>query len=502
MKIDKKVIVIGAGFSGISTASHLAKAGFQVTVLEKHDQAGGRARVFEQEGFLFDMGPSWYWMPDVFDRYFESFGKKTAQMYELQRLSPSYRVFWQENDQTDVPSDLKKLADLFEALEPGSSLKLKQFLEEAEYKYEVGMRDMVYKPGIALTEYLDTRFIKGIFTTHLFTSFSKFIRRYFSNPKILQLLEFPVLFLGARPKDIPALYSLMNYADMVLGTWYPKGGMGKIVDAMVKVAIEQGVVFNYEEEVYRIDCKQKKAYNVHTSKGDHSCDYVVAAADYHHVDQNLLEPQYRNYSVNYWKNRVMAPSCALFYLGVKGRIEGLLHHNLFFDADFDVHAEAIYAHPDWPKQPLFYVCAPSKSDPLVAPEGHENLFVLIPVAPGLKNSSLNTEHYFNLVMERLEERVGYSIRQNIVFRRDYTGANFIADYNAFRGNAYGLANTLLQTGPLKPKVKNKHLNNFYYTGQLTAPGPGVPPALISGEVVANEIISQEKRINKGNKRIA
>ena len=496
MNSSKKIVVIGAGFAGLSAASHLAKAGHQVTVIEKNITAGGRARVFSHEGFLFDMGPSWYWMPDVFERYFASFGKRPSDYYALTRLTPSYKVYWPENQATEVPADLEQLGAMFEALEPGSASKLTAFLVEAQYKYKVGMQEMVYKPGISLAEYASMKFLKGVFTTHLFTPFSKFIRQYFSHPQILQLLEFPVLFLGARPKDIPALYSLMNYADMVLGTWYPQGGMGKIIDGMVDVAVNLGVQFAYGVEVTKIDCKGHQAYNVQTSGMNYSCDYVVAGADYHHVDQKLLDPSYRNYSPKYWQGRTMAPACVIFYLGLNRRVPELLHHNLFFDTPFDVHADEIYKHPDWPKNPLFYVCVPSKTDASVAPSGHENLFVLIPVAPGLNNSEEKNDHYFNLVMKRMEDRIGFSIREHIVYRRDYNGSNFMADYNSFKGNAYGLANTLLQTGPLKPKLKNKHLSNLYYTGQLTAPGPGVPPALISGEIVAHEIQRQIKKHTK------
>ena len=486
MSLKKEVIVIGAGFSGLSTATHLAQKGYQVRVVEKHGQPGGRARTFLASGFLFDRGPSWYWMPDVFERYFNTFGKTTSDYYQLKRLSPSYRVFWENSPATDVPSDINQLKALFESIEAGSANQLEKFLKSAEYKYQVGINDMVLKPGLSLTEYLDKRFLYGILTTHLLTPFSKYIRKHFKHPQLHQLLEFPILFLGARPADIPALYSLMNYADMVLGTWYPMGGMGEIVNGMYQLALEKGVVFNFNEEVYRIDAQGKQITNVHTSKGDYQPLGLIASADYHHVDQNLLQPQFRSYSADYWKSRTMAPSCLLYYVGVSRKIKGLLHHNLFFDADFGQHAHQIYTNPSWPDKPLFYVCAPSVTDPSVAPAGCENLFILIPVAPGITDTPAIRQQYFDVVMQRIEAQLGESFREQIIYRSDYAGSDFTADYNSFRGNAYGLANTLMQTGPLKPRVASKKIKNLYYAGQLTAPGPGVPPALLSGQVVANE----------------
>jgi len=488
----KKVAVIGSGFAGISAAACLAQAGFDVTLFEKNSSAGGRARKFEEQGFVFDMGPSWYWMPDVFDKFFARFGKKTSEYYHLERLSPSYRIYYKTNDQMDIPAGVEGLCELFNKLEPGSGAKLLLFLEEGKYKYDIGINDLVYKPGLKLSELVDLKVIMGIFKLHVFQSLSKYVRKFFKNPRIIQLLEFPVLFLGATAQKTPALYSLMNYADMALGTWYPKGGMFKIVEAMTAVAKEQGVKFKFNSNVTGFSLNGNAIKEIIVNGEPLTFDYVVAGADYHHVEQTLLPVSHRRYSEKYWQSRSMAPSSLIFYLGVNKKIEGLLHHTLFFDQDFTLHSNEIYEDPKWPTSPQFYVSCPSKTDPSVAPADCENIFILIPVAPGLHDEESTREHYFNLVMDRFEKIIGQTIREHIIFKRSYAHKDFISDYHAFKGNAYGLANTILQTANLKPSMVNKKVKNLFYTGQLTVPGPGVPPSLISGQVVADEIIKRQK----------
>ncbi|MCA6073660.1 phytoene desaturase family protein [Fulvivirga sedimenti] len=484
----KSVAVIGAGFAGLAAATSLADKGHDVTVYEKNSMAGGRAREFEAEGFLFDMGPSWYWMPDVFERYFERFGKKVSDYYDLIRLDPSYRVVFGQNEHWDIPASLDEFYALFESVEPGSSVKLKKFLKEAAYKYDVGINKLVYKPGRSLRELLDPELFSGLLRLHVFSSISSYIRKHFSDPRIIQLLEFPVLFLGAMPSDTPALYSLMNYADIALGTWYPKGGMHRIVEGMKSLAEEKGVKFRFNSEVKSFQMEGNKIAAISLSDGTSGKhDYIVAGADYHHVEQHLLPKSYRKYSPEYWDSRKMAPSSLIFYLGVSKELPNLLHHNLFFDRDFGVHARLIYKEPAWPEEPLFYVCCTSKTDQSSAPEGMENVFILIPVAPGLEDTEKARDKLYTHVMDRLEQHCGTDLRKNVVYKRSYAHRDFVSDYHAFKGNAYGLANTLLQTANLKPAIFNKKVRNLYFTGQLTVPGPGVPPSLISGQVVAEEI---------------
>jgi phytoene desaturase len=484
-----KVNVIGSGFAGLSVATHLAHEGYDVEVFEKNDSLGGRARKFEKDGFTFDMGPSWYWMPDVFDQYFAKFGKTVEDYYDLIRLDPSYRVYFAKDHKMDLPASMEGMYELFEKYEPGSSKNLKKFLEEAAYKYEVGINDLVYKPGQSLLEFLDMRVIKGAVRLQLLNSLSSHVRKYFKNPYLIELLEFPVLFLGAKASKTPALYSLMNYADIVLGTWYPMGGMYKIVEAMVSLAEEKGVKFHTSANVSEILIENGKATGIKLENGaEYKSDFVVSGADYHHTETKMLSEKARNYSDAYWEKRTMAPSSILYYVGLNKRIDGILHHNLFFDTDFQKHAEQIYDNPEWPEEPLFYVSATSVTDKTVAPEGCENIFILIPTAPGLMDDQKIKDRYFEMVMKRMEETFEQNIRDHVIFRRDFACSDFIQDYNSFKGNAYGLANTLNQTAVLKPSLKNKRVKNLYYTGQLTVPGPGVPPSLISGAVVAKEVM--------------
>lgn len=489
-----RVAVIGSGFAGLSAASFLAKKGFEVSIFEKNNQAGGRARTFEANGYKFDMGPSWYWMPDVFDRYFESFNKKVSDYYQLEQLNPSYRVYFGKNDFVDLPAGLENCIALFESIEEGAGSKLRKFLSESAYKYEVGIKDLVFKPGRSLLEFIDLRIAKGLLQLDLLKSMRKYVHAYFEHPKLRQIVEFPILFLGSTPENTPALYSLMNYADMALGTWYPKGGMHKVVEGMVALAEEIGVDFKLNQEVLKIVVKNGQAQGIETKEGFFEADIIVGGADYNHVEQVLLPKEYRKYSPEYWDSRAMAPSSLLFYLGVSKPIKGILHHTLFFDEDFDNHAKEIYTNPQWPSKPLFYVSATSKTDSSVAPQGHENIFLLMPVAPNLEDNDEIKEKYYHVMMDRLQAHLGEDLRPHVVYKRGYAHSDFINDYHAFKGNAYGLANTLKQTAILKPSLKSKKVKNLYYAGQLTTPGPGVPPSLISGEVVAGEIEKDYKNI--------
>ena len=488
----KKVVVIGSGFAGMSAACFMAKAGWDVTVLEKNDMPGGRARQLKEAGFTFDMGPSWYWMPDVFEHFFNSFGKKVADYYQLQRLDPSYRVYWPAHAM-DIPADYSKLKELFEKIETGSGAELDKFLAEAAYKYEVGINKLVYKPGQSLSEFADWDLVKGIFKLDVFTSMKKHIRKYFKHPHLQQLLEFPVLFLGALPEHTPALYSLMNYADIKLGTWYPQGGMYNIVNGMYSLAKELGVKFYFNHTVAQIPTDGGLAKKVLVQIGNENilfdADVVIANADYHFTESRLLDENDRTYSETYWEKRVMAPSCLLYYIGLNKKLKNVLHHSLFFDTSFAVHGKEIYTTPQWPTEPLFYVSVTSATDDTVAPPGCENLFFLIPVAAGLEGDTEELrEKYFEKIVQRFEERVCEKIKDAIVYKKSYSVSNFINDYNSFKGNAYGLANTLNQTAVLKPALRSKKIKNLFYTGQLTVPGPGVPPSLISGEVVAQEVL--------------
>jgi phytoene desaturase len=484
---NKKIAVIGAGFAGLASACSLAQKGFEVTLLEKNAETGGRGRSFKYQGYSFDMGPSWYWMPEVFEQFFNRFGKKVSDYYTLQRLDPSYRVFFQEGSPLDVPAAYSEFKKMIEEIEPGASSRLDQFMAEAKIKYDVSMADFVWKPSLSILEFAQPRLLVESFRLHLFSGFSNHAKKFFSHPKIIQLLEFPILFLGAKPEKTPAMYSMMNYADIMLGTWYPKGGMCKIAEAMTRLAEELGVRIVTSSQVNAIDVTRNEAHAVSFDGKTERFDAVVAAADYQHVESKLLEKNYRSYTDEYWESRVMSPSSLLFYVGVKRKVKGILHHNLFFDEPFDRHANEIYDKPSWPENPLFYLCCTSATDPSVAPEGKENLFLLIPVATGLTSTEEDRMRYLKMCLQRIRKHTGEDIEADIEYVRSYAHEEFIDDYNAYKGNAYGLANTLMQTAVMKPRMKSKKVKNLFYTGQLTVPGPGVPPSIISGQIVADEV---------------
>ncbi len=466
----------------------MAKAGWKVIVLEKNNTPGGRACQLKEQGFTFDMGPSFYWMPDVFERYFNQFGKKVSDYYKLTRLDPSYRVYWSDG-YTDLPADYKALREVFESLEPGSGVMLDKYLREAAYKYEVGVNKLVYKPSQSLTEFMDWQTISGVFRLEVFTSIKKHIYKYFKHSRLRQLMEFPVLFLGALPQDTPALYSLMNYADIKGGTWYPEGGMYAIVDGMYRLALELGVEFRFDEAVSKIEISGTSAKKVITSKGTYTADAVISGADYQFTETKLLAPEYRSYSDRYWDKKVMAPSCLMYYVGLNKKLKSPVHHALFFDVPFDQHGVEIYKDPKWPTEPLFYVSVSSATDPSVAPEGQENIVFLVPVASGLEqDTEALREKYFQIIARRMEKHLGESILDSVVYKKTFSVSDFVKEYNSFRGNAYGLANTLMQTAIFRPSCQSKKVKNLFYTGQLTVPGPGVPPSLISGEVVAKQVI--------------
>ncbi len=486
--MSKSVIIIGAGFAGLSAAAFMARAGWDVKVMEKNETAGGRARQLKAEGFTFDMGPSWYWMPDVFEHFFTQFGKKVEDYYSLIRLDPSYRIYWQDGH-IDVPADYNQLKQLFETLEQGSALQLDHYLEEAAHKYRIGIQNLVYKPGQSPTEFLEWEVISNVFKLDVFTSIKKHVAKHFKNYKLRQLMEFPILFLGALPDNTPALYSLMNYADIKGGTWYPKEGMFSIVKAMQHLAEELGVEFCFNEEVKEIIIEKNAVKKIRTGKNEYAADAVISGADYHFTEYNLLPQEYRSYSEKYWDKKVLAPSCLLYYVGLNKKLKNVLHHSLFFDVPFDQHANEIYAHPQWPSEPLFYLSVSSVTDETVAPEGCENLVLLIPVASGLEQDTEELrERYFKKIVQRLEQHIGENITESIIFKRTFSVNDFITDYHSYKGNAYGLANILSQTAIFRPSCQSKKVKNLFYTGQFTVPGPGVPPSLISGEVVSRQVL--------------
>ena len=488
--MTKKIDIIGAGLSGLYAACHLAKNGYDVNVFEKNGSVGGRSRVFEAEGFSFDMGPSWYWMPELIDQMFADLGENREDYYKLTRLDPAYKVFWKDEPPTSIPADFEDLKTLFDSFEENGGEKLERFLKDAKVKYEIAIDKFMFQPGLKWKELVNLEVFKSALQLDVFKSVERDVTSRFDSVQAQALLNFPVLFLGEMPNKIPSLYTLMNYADLKLGTWYPEGGMSAIAQALKKIAEKNGVKFHFKSPLTEMTCTEGKVTSIKIGDQFGPTENVLISADYQYIEQNILPKHYRKYDEKYWESRKLAPSCLIFYLGVNVEVPNLSHHNLFFDEDMIKHGESIYDSKTWPKAPLFYVCAPSKTDKSVAPDKHENMFVLIPVAPDLDDTQEIRDQYFKIILERLKKHTQVDISDNIIYKRDYCIKDFKEDYNAFKGNAYGLANTLKQTANLKPRINSK-LNNLNYCGQLTVPGPGVPPALISGQIVANQIITNK-----------
>jgi len=487
----KKALVIGSGFSGLSSAAFLSKNGFEVTIVEKNKTVGGRARIFHEKGYSFDMGPSWYWMPEIFENFFNEFNLKIEDLYDLKQLDPGFKIVFKDQE-INLPSSWNEICHLFDKYEENGADKLNKFMVDAQQKYSIGLDFLYNSPGVSIRELFNPQILKNINKLQLLTSYRNHIKKYFSNEYLINILEFPVLFLGTSAKHTPALYSLMAYSGIKQGTFYPIGGFNAVIKSMEKLCIDLGVNIVTGSEVKKINIKNKKVVSVSTQNDEIETDYLIASADYAHVENQLLEKKYRNYSTEYWNKKNFSPSSLLFYLGVSKKLNKLDHHTLFFDEDIEQHSNDIYEKPIWPKKPLFYACCPAKTDPKVAPKDKENLFILVPIAAGLNDTEEIREEYFKIVMKRLEKFCGEKIIEHIEYKKSYCVNDFITDYNAFKGNAYGLANTLMQTANLKPKIVNKQLENMYYTGQLTVPGPGVPPSIISGQLVAEQIITKSK----------
>ncbi|GAA4274502.1 phytoene desaturase family protein [Aquimarina gracilis] len=485
--MSKKIAIIGSGFSSLSASCYLAQLGYDVNIYEKNTTVGGRARQLLREGFTFDIGPSWYWMPDVFESFFNDFGKSASDFYRLEKLNPAYKVFFKNKEYIKIEDTLEKIYEAFEAEESGSSLKLKKFIKTARDNYDIAIKNLVYRPGVSPLELITKETIQRL--GQFFSTISREVKKEFKNEKLIKILEFPVLFLGAKPSNTPAFYSFMNYADFGLGTWHPKGGMYRVIQGMEELAKSIGVTIHTNAVVEKINVEKGITTGIIVNSEEISADIILCGADYHH-GETLLAPQYRQYSEKYWENKTFAPSSLLFYVGFSKKLKNINHHNLFFDTDFDAHAQDIYDNPKWPEDPLFYANFTSLTDSSTAPEGCENGFFLIPLAPGIEDTDQLREIYFDKIITRFENITGQNVKNNIIFKESFCVKDFIKEYNSYKGNAYGMANTLLQTAFLRPKLKSKKVQNLFFTGQLTVPGPGVPPSLISGKLVAGLIDAQ------------
>jgi len=528
----ERIAVIGGGFGGLSTACYLADAGADVTVFEKNEQLGGRASRLEAEGFTFDMGPSWYLMPDVFERFFGHFGRSPDDYYSLTRLDPHYRIFFKDGDRVDMVPDRDANAATFASYAEGAGETFHEYLDTSEYHYETAMENFVYEDRSSPRDFVDLDVMKAApVGLKLLGTMDDYVANYFDHPKLQQIMQYTLVFLGGAPGNTPALYNIMSHVDFNLGVYYPDGGIGAVVDALVDLGGELGVAYEagapIEEIITRregfelvvgeaaetgLPTRTEHGSDEATAAGDppeapatdggaatatggagaderrERFDYVVSDADYAHTEQELLPEHERGYDADYWDSRTYAPSAFLLYLGVEGDVDPLEHHTLVLPTDWDEHFETVFDDPAWPDDPAYYVCVPSETDPTVAPEGHSNLFVLVPIAPDLEDGPETRERYRELVLDDLAENTGVDLRDRIVFEESFSVSEFADRYNSMQGTALGMAHTLRQTAFLRPPHRSKAVDGLYFTGSYTTPGIGVPMCLVSGQHTADCVI--------------
>jgi phytoene desaturase len=523
----ERIAVIGGGFGGLSTACYLAEAGADVTVLEKNEQLGGRASRLETEGFAFDMGPSWYLMPDVFERFFGHFGRSPDEFYSLSRLDPHYRVFFKDGDRVDMVPDLDENVATFESYADGAGETLRDYLDTSEYHYETAMEQFVYEDRSSLRDFVDLDVLRAApVGLKLLGTMDDYVAGYFDHPKLRQLMQYTLVFLGGAPSNTPAMYNIMSHVDFNLGVYYPDGGIGAVVDGLAELGSELGVDYETGAPVEEIVTRREgfellvgeapePTLPTRTAGGSDEAtavdgagveapaadggvatdngrrerfDYVVSDADYAHTEQELLPEHERGYDADYWESRTYAPSAFLLYLGVEGDVDPLEHHTLVLPTDWDDHFAEIFEDPGWPDDPAYYVCVPSETDETVAPEGHSNLFVLVPIAPDLEDGPETRERYRELVLDDLAEHTGVDLRDRIVVEESFSVSEFADRYNSMQGTALGMAHTLRQTAFLRPPHRSKEVDGLYFTGSYTTPGIGVPMCLVSGQHTADCVI--------------
>ncbi|MGB0146853.1 MAG: phytoene desaturase family protein [Flavobacteriaceae bacterium] len=488
--MKKHVIIIGSGAGGLASAILFAKKGYQVSVLEKNKTFGGRGSVFNASGFQFDMGPSWYLMPDIFEHFFSLVGENINDYLDLKRLDPSYKIWFQEQEEPiQMSSDLKRDTKIFEHYEPGVMDRLGVYLAEAAQKYQISKQSFIYKPFDTLLDFLDRKTIFLWTKFSVISSFHRHIAAHVKHPVLRKILQYPLVFLGTSPYKAPAVYSLMNHIDFDMGVHYPMGGMTTVFKSLYDIARKSGVNFFFNTPVKKIEVTNGKIQGVLTEDDKrYTAEIVISNADYYHTEMNLIDPKYRQFSERYWKRRTVAPSGFIIYLGLKKQFDSLVHHNLFFTDKWKESFEDIFDSDQLPKDPSYYVCAPSKTDPTVAPEGCENLFILVPTATGLDLNESTIQNYRNKILSHMSSKMGLvGLENEIIYERIFLGKDFSKYYNAYKGTALGLAQNLSQTAIFRPKTKSSRIKNLYFVGANTNPGIGVPMCLISAQIVFKRI---------------
>lgn len=492
---NKKVLIIGSGIGGLSLGCLLAKEGYKVTIVEKNKQFGGRGRVLKTKGFVFDMGPSWYLLPEVFEEFFQIFDKKASDYYELVRLDPSYRVYLPDNKKIDISSDLEKNLKLFSYIEKDGDKKFKNYLGKAQKIYEILVGELFYEDLTSRSMLMSPKMLqsfKGLDPRDLFGSFGSFTKKYFKSEDMRRIVEYGVALIGSHPDKAPGFYAMMSHADFNLGVYYIKGGMGMLFNALYDLSKELGVEYIFDDEVTKIIAQKRTVNGVRLKSGKvFKPDLVVSNADYAHTEINLLDKEFQTYDSKYWENTSKAPSAFIIYLGIDKKLPGLLYHNLFLDRDWKKHFEMFYdREAKWPKNPAYYVCCPTKNDESVAPKGSENIFITVPIPSGVEDTEEIRDKYFSEILKHLESKLDTNLSNHIVYKRIFSQNDFKSDYNAYNGTALGLMNTLRQSSIFRVKFQSQKLNNLYYVGQYTHPGSGLSACIASARIVSRKIVEQ------------
>lgn len=491
----KSAIIIGAGIGGLATANLLAKAGYQVTVYEKNAQPGGRAGTMKLDGFTFDTGPSWYLMPEVFQHYFELFGKSVRQELDLVRLTPAYKVFFEDAEPITITSDSEQDSATFEAIEPGAGKKLINYVANGNSIYQLSLKHFLYTNFTSYRDLVRWDILRhSIRMARLaFTPIHSYVRRYVRDARLQQILEYPMVFLGSSPFSAPAIYSLMSALDFREGVYYPRGGVYTIIERLVALGTELGVTYHYSTPVKRITTDGMHATGVILENGSQlTADVVISNADLHFTETQLLSANEQTYPPSYWQAQEPGPSALLMYLGVKDSVPELEHHNLFFVADWEQNFRSIFDEKTIPASASLYICKPSATDSTVAPKGSENLFVLVPLPAGIEVDDSEANNIADSYLDIIEKQLQIpDFKKRITVKKVFSPSDFGSTYNAWQNSALGPSHILRQSALFRTQNQSKKIKNLYYVGGFTVPGIGLPMCLIGAELVYKRLAGDQ-----------
>jgi phytoene desaturase len=498
-------VVIGGGIAGLATAALLARDGYTVTLLESRTQLGGRAGSWEQDGFRFDTGPSWYLMPEVFDHFYRLLGTTAAEQLKLVTLDPGYRVLFEGvADPIDITASREENLDLFESIEPGSRPRMEKYLESARETYEIAKLRFLYTSFADIRPLFRKDVVSRIGTLGklLLQPLATLVKHTVKDPRLQQVLGYPAVFLGSSPYIAPSMYHLMSHLDLEGGVLYPMGGFTRLIGSIADLARKEGVTIVTGAKVTSITTLNGKATGAEYTDAAGRIHYVdasvvVSGADLHHTETQLLPPELQSFPQSYWDKHVPGPSALLMYLGVRGELPQLEHHTLFFAKDWKAGFEKIFGkNSSIPDPASIYVCKPSGIDPHVAPDGFENIFVLVPIPadPSLGHGDLDGDGDTKLeivadrVIKQISEWAGIpDFASRITLRRTLGPGDFLDDLNSWRGTALGPAHTLAQSAMFRSGNRSKKVGGLFYVGGSTIPGIGLPMCLISAEVLVKTL---------------